>query len=204
MTKMVRKHLSKKHVIQEEDLLEKIADSTDRSMIMWSYCCDVIACDSHVTINIGLFYILFYHKGFPVSCHKHDFCLIPSSFFHTPLAFPVCCLLCPLLVVQLRKNPPSPLNRGKRISGTKEKYRKSYTTRSRLPWHVVEDIKKFPHCNCSTVRDVLQTYMYMYNVCSVGTPLGPSISPSPTTGSFGSGELWSVWCHYAVLRAPDV
>lgn len=31
MTKMVRKYLSKKHVIQEEDLLEKIADSTDRS-----------------------------------------------------------------------------------------------------------------------------------------------------------------------------
>ena len=28
---MVRKYLSKKHVIQEEDLLEKIADSTDRS-----------------------------------------------------------------------------------------------------------------------------------------------------------------------------
>ena len=30
-------------------------------------------------------------------------------------------------VVQLRKNPPSPLNRGKRISGTKEKFRKSGT-----------------------------------------------------------------------------
>ena len=31
MTKMVRKYLSKKHVIQEEDLLEMIADNTDRS-----------------------------------------------------------------------------------------------------------------------------------------------------------------------------
>ena len=31
MSKMVRKHLSKKHVILEEDLLEKIADSTDKS-----------------------------------------------------------------------------------------------------------------------------------------------------------------------------
>ena len=28
---MVRKNLSKKHVILEEDLLEKIADSTDKS-----------------------------------------------------------------------------------------------------------------------------------------------------------------------------
>ena len=28
---MVRKHLGKKHVILEEDLLEKIADSTDKS-----------------------------------------------------------------------------------------------------------------------------------------------------------------------------
>lgn len=42
MTKMVKKHLSKKHVIQEEDLLEKIADSTDRSehitcIIMYMY-----------------------------------------------------------------------------------------------------------------------------------------------------------------------
>jgi hypothetical protein len=60
MTKMVRKYLSKKHVILEEDLLEMIADNTDR-------------------------------------------------------------------MVQLRKNPPSPLYRGKRISGTKEKFRKSDT-----------------------------------------------------------------------------
>ena len=31
MTKMVRKYLSKKHVILEEDLLEMIADNTDRT-----------------------------------------------------------------------------------------------------------------------------------------------------------------------------
>lgn len=31
MMKMVRKHLARKYVVQEEDLLEKIADSSDRS-----------------------------------------------------------------------------------------------------------------------------------------------------------------------------
>ena len=40
---MVRKHLGKKHVIQEEDL-EKIADSTDKSetlssvLVLWLIC----------------------------------------------------------------------------------------------------------------------------------------------------------------------
>ena len=31
MAKMVRKHLSRKYVVQEEELLEKIADSSERS-----------------------------------------------------------------------------------------------------------------------------------------------------------------------------
>ena len=41
MTKMVRKYLSKKHVILEEDLLEKIADSTDKSEehFMYTHFC---------------------------------------------------------------------------------------------------------------------------------------------------------------------
>ena len=36
---MVRKNLSKKHVILEEDLLEKIADSTDKSETIVSHHC---------------------------------------------------------------------------------------------------------------------------------------------------------------------
>lgn len=71
MMKMVRKHLSEKYVVQEEDLLERIAESSEKGML-----CLV--------------------KGCQVSCL---FSLDISA------------------VIQMRKNPPSPLHKGKRKSG---------------------------------------------------------------------------------------
>lgn len=38
MMKMVRKHLSEKYVVQEEDLLERIAESSEKGAV----CCYII------------------------------------------------------------------------------------------------------------------------------------------------------------------
>ena len=84
--------------------------------------------------------------------------------------------VCP--VVQLRKNPPSPLNRGKRISGTKEKFRKSGK-------------KMFtcsPQSHSLPMQFCIVCYGHIMFVDIAGSSIvGPPISPSPTTGSFGSG-----------------
>lgn len=71
MMKMVRRHLLGKYVILEEDLLERIAESSEKGVCIISMVCLV--------------------KG-------HH-----------------CYLLC--VVIQMRKNPPSPLHKVKRKSG---------------------------------------------------------------------------------------
>lgn len=78
MMKMVRKHLSQKYVVQEEDLLEKIAESSEK----------------------GSLTIISFGKGWS-------------------LTLPV-----PCAVIQMRKNPPSPLHKAKRKSGGHEKFSK--------------------------------------------------------------------------------
>ena len=78
--KMVRRHLERKYVIQEEELLERIAESSERGKLL---------CQTDRE-HLRLVYML-------VWC-----------VFHT--------------VVQLRRNPPSPLNRSKRKSGQHEKH----------------------------------------------------------------------------------
>ena len=47
---MVRKYLNKKHVIQEEDLLEKIADSTDKSELKILYDWRELRAKDHDTL----------------------------------------------------------------------------------------------------------------------------------------------------------
>ena len=48
MMKMVRRHLERKYVVQEEELLERIADSTERGKGEWMLCiytqADVMMC----------------------------------------------------------------------------------------------------------------------------------------------------------------
>ena len=84
--------------------------------------------------------------------------------------------VCP--VVQLRKNPPSPLNRGKRISGTKEKFRKSGKNIFTCS----------PQSHSLPMQFCIVCYGHIMFVDIAGSSIvGPPISPSPTTGSFGSG-----------------
>ena len=109
---------------------------------------------------------------------------LPASFIHCLTVSLLCPFsasrlsVCP--VVQLRKNPPSPLNRGKRISGTKEKFRKSG--------------KKFftcsPQSHSLPMQFCIVCYGHIMFVDIAGSSIvGPPISPSPTTGSFGSGLI---------------
>jgi hypothetical protein len=120
---MVRKYLSKKHVILEEDLLEMIADNTDRMVQLRKNPPSPL------------------YRGKRISGTKEKHVILEEDLLEMIADNTD-------RMVQLRKNPPSPLYRGKRISGTKEKFRKSGSS-----------------------------------------IVGPSISPSPTTGSFGSGLL---------------
>ena len=78
MMKMVRRHLERKYVVQEEELLERIAESTERGSNMTVLC-------------------------FREQCYHSVF-----------------------VVVQLRRNPPSPLNKGKRKSGHHDKHSKPH------------------------------------------------------------------------------
>ena len=86
-----------------------------------------------------------------VSCFMYTCCAC-EQFVHNvnarspPPNFSPYTPMCP--VVQLRKNPPSPLNKGKRISGTKDKFRKSgmdhhlfhnipLSGKAHIIWHIV-------------------------------------------------------------------
>ena len=82
MMKMVRRHLDRKYVVQEEELLERIAESTERGAYV------------HGLRN------------------------------HWWMVNDVCMCVCVCAVVQLRRNPPSPLNKGKRKSAQHEKHSK--------------------------------------------------------------------------------
>lgn len=104
---------------------------------------EAFTCTCANFVNIGLFmcyvcqgtYVLGVWGEFP--WHKRHSCpfsmcgLVTCTCIPLPILSPcLSSLSLPLpltscVVVQLRKNPPSPLNRGKRISGTKEKFRKS-------------------------------------------------------------------------------
>ena len=148
MTKMVRKYLSKKHVILEEDLLEMIADNTDRSengfyviftcshfvhvhcvvtMYMYMYVVQLTICRYFYMFTYMCMCTLIVYTYYMYMCFSFPHSL-PARFallFPPTLPPPHSPSPSPCLVVQLRKNPPSPLYRGKRISGTKEKFRKS-------------------------------------------------------------------------------
>ena len=104
MLKMVRKHLSRKYVVQEEDLLERIAESSDKGN---PYCISVLFIMNTMIILCHIIYSFTHtHTHTHTYTHSHPNVHSPNLTPHPPT------------------NPPSPPNREKTTLTTHDKYRK--------------------------------------------------------------------------------